>query len=493
MAKRSAWVRWPSRAIRGRSTAPFRGAGRTENLPAQTRSSWRGVRFALVCSCVALFALACGPAADGESTAIDEIGEPVLGGTVTTQRPEISSYASGFSTCTGTLISPQYMITAANCAYGYPMPGPSAAFGPAGTALSNVWIFGTDLISPPPNAPAPPDFNNDLALVRLAAAPGGMTPAWLASSYPSAGQQTSVVGHGCVTQGGGSPGRTYRDFLFQNGVNYSCSSADLGGPLLSGYFSNNGSIQGVASGYSPKYANTVQFREDIAAVMRTWDNGLELGVNRWGHDLPGMPTASANPQNCQAQCNGNNNCRSFTWTTANQCWMKGAVSTWIPCATCTSGVRSNRAASGLQTYETGINRSGGDFYWWSTTHSECRAQCLRDGRCKAYTYYSGTCYLKSHVGPPSTLAGATSGVRMIAALDSQRNGTLLSGPIELQYPVIEDCGARCKLAAGCKSFTYRRPEVGVRAQCWLYSNAPIAAGSWGYATGDLTTDEYGYY
>lgn len=350
----------------------------------------------------------------------------------------------------------------------------------------------------PPFAPSPAAFNHDVALLQLASASGDV-PAQIASRYPSQGESVSIVGYGSSALDCSTPAGTknFRDVAYSNTVNYVCGG-DSGGPLLLGAFASNGTVAGVVSSGAPAFGNAVMFREDVAAVMRAWDGGFENGVNRPGFDLAGMPLAAGSAAACSSLCDANAACVSFTWTTSNQCWLKSTMPAWAAAANCTSGVRTSRASAGVATWETNTNRDGGAFFQYSTTHADCRAQCLKDGRCKAYTFAGGTCYLKSYVPPPSQAAGVWSGVRKIATLDQARAGTLV-GFQELSYPVIEDCAAACRQNASCRSYTYRRPEVGTKAACWMYSNVPAPAPAWGFATGTLAggdlvlDDHYGYF
>src|SRR3954449_13612020 len=64
--------------------------------------------------------------------------------------------------------------------------------------------------------------------------------------------------------------------------------------------------------------------------------------------------------------------------------------------------------------EPGTNRRGNDYTNFPVVQSEgCERACLRDGRCRAFTYdeNSGRCFLKDRVPDASRSAGSTSGVK----------------------------------------------------------------------------------
>jgi hypothetical protein len=428
------------------------------------------------------------------NTAISKTTRSIIAGTTTASRLEITSVTvDGGHRCAGILIAPRYVITASHCFYGYDVPWPNTAF--AGIPVMWFWSFGTADTSAMPNAP----FNNDLLLIRLTSAPAGLTPARIATSRPGVGSSVSQVGFGpSAGDCSGAVGtKRYKDYLFNPAQNHGCPG-DSGGPLLWGSFASNGDVIGVYSYQAPAFGDAVKFREEIASVMREWEGGFENDLDRPGSDLPSMPITSTSAAFCRASCIANNQCVAFTWKTTNQCWLKSALPPWQACTNCVSGVNESRE-SVASTWEPSTNRNSPNFFQYSTTHDDCRAQCLKDSRCKAYTFASGTCYMKDHVPAPSVdSVGVFSGVRKVPQLNRLRNGTFLSQG-DLSVATTEECAALCRLDASCKSYAYRRPEIGLKAFCRLHSNDPGASGfAWGWSTAAMdrtayTSDSYGYY
>lgn len=164
----------------------------------------------------------------------------------------------------------------------------------------------------------PGNFNQDVMLMHLAATPTGMSPAQISTRWANIGEQVTLLGFGpsnaSCTAG---PGKNYLTFNLDS-TNHVCVG-DSGGPMFLGNLTANGALVAVtSSANTPKqsYGDVVMFREDIATAMRLWDGDLELGLDRPGGDLPGMPVASPNALDCRTKCQGNSGCVAFTWVTS---------------------------------------------------------------------------------------------------------------------------------------------------------------------------------
>jgi hypothetical protein len=399
--------------------------------------------------------------AEGDEELLGTKAQSINGGTPTAARPEVEYYGTGVGGCTATLIAPKFGLAAGHCTLGYPVPIRGGQF--QGQDVVDVFVFGAG----PEVAALVGAFNMDVSVFRLASPVTTVTPAVVGTVIPTSGNTVTQIGFGCDSDGVGGGTKQYRQFTFPL-AGVTCSG-DSGGPLFQGTLASNGWIVGVSSAAGAyDYGNVPMVREDIAAVMRYYESDFEPGVNRVGWDIGGYVTKTTK-EACKTECVNTASCRAFTWIAgSNQCWLKSTLARW-------EGTANTNYWSGVvhkTTAESNTDRAGSDFYSYSATAAACRTQCEKDSRCKAYTQYNGTCYLKSSSGNPVYLSGATSAVRKGPdSLYARRNGTVIQ-TVEVDYPQPEECSARCANNASCQSWNYRRPMVGLKAQCELMSNAP---------------------
>lgn len=191
---------------------------------------------------------ACAPSFEGE-----ELAEPgpdyaahrsaIVGGTIDTGDPAVVALAVGTQSqyCTGTLIAPKTILTAAHCVNSY------------GTEYPYYALFGTYAGSPDfyvevVEQKKHPQYNGgsrDLGVLRLARAVTNVTPISLnpvALGYGDQGKPIRHVGFGITSGGGGGGGtkrqvsysvREIRSYTIESGGNgkQTCSG-DSGGPAF---------------------------------------------------------------------------------------------------------------------------------------------------------------------------------------------------------------------------------------------------------------------
>ena len=144
--------------------------------------------------------------------------------------------------------------------------------------------------------------------------------------------------------------------------------------------------------------------------------------------------------------------------------------------------------------EQDTNRMGQDYRGFDLPSPDpglCRADCLRETQCKAFTYVkpghqgpAARCWLKHTAPVPSPNACCVSGVKEAAA---QTAVTASFGPLEygqdrlgldytsfnLPAPDPSLCQAACAADDRCRVFTYVKPgHQGVAARCWLKHGLP---------------------
>ena len=426
---------------------------------------------------VALFVLGCGAEAGGASDSDESKQVRTIDGTATAARLEVAQWGSDLAGCVATLITPQYAVTAAHCNYGLPATVRNSTF--QGIAVQDVWIFGAG----PEVESDPGNFNQDVMLMKLASPTTGFTPARISTRWAKVGETVTLVGYGPTNPGCSTGGGTknYRTFSLDT-TNHVCPG-DSGGPMFLGRLAANGDLVAVTSSpNAPKesYGDVVMFREDIASVMRFWDEGYEVGIDRRGGDLAGMPVASPSAVDCKTKCRANTSCIAFTWVNSGWCYQKRVLAPWSVNANCTSGL----VQQATEKLEANTDRMGGDFRTLGATVSACRTACAKDARCKAFTQYNGTCYLKAYVPAATILSGATSGVRVPPSYSQVRSGTSIA-EIDLDSQLPHACAAKCASNANCASYGWRRPLIALKAHCSLFSNNPAPSGGrMEYATQD---------
>lgn len=184
-------------------------------------------------------------------------------------------------------------------------------------------------------------------------------------------------------------------------------------------------------------------------------------------------TGISNAERCAAECGVRRSCWQWRWTAPSTCELSATVAPLVPCTGCAAGSKQ-------QSRESNIDRSGNDYSSFSISDPLlCEFACAIDHRCKAYTHVvagivgsTARCFLKSARGTPTTLQGATSGVRRGLEVNTDRPGGEYAN-FSLPDPTPERCQAHCANDSDCKAWTYRpAPSPTSSPRCVLRSTVP---------------------
>ena len=116
------------------------------------------------------------------------------------------------------------------------------------------------------------------------------------------------------------------------------------------------------------------------------DKQVEYEVNRAGSDYENFDLAQPDPALCQASCNGEAQCKAWTFVKEGfqgpkaRCWLKNVVPPATPSTCC---------ASGFKEVEYEIDRAGSDYKSVDLAQPDpslCQASCNGEAQCKAWTF-----------------------------------------------------------------------------------------------------------
>jgi hypothetical protein len=253
---------------------------------------------------------------------------------------------------------------------------------------------------------------------------------------------------------------------------------DSGGPHFKGALGDNGPIYSVASKYDagpdPGFdTNAFVDAEWVEAMIRWRNLGLEVGLDRYGFDYAWVDSSSA--AQSDTSCRKDPKCQAFTYVTGEGCNLKTVMGSSSPNRTTTSG-------PGVGPFYGDV--VGSDYAWYPVARYDvCEADCARDSACQAWTFNSGTCYLKNAKPEVTACNVCRSGYRKNALEPNiDRPGRELRA---LTTASATQCASECAKHDFCDSFSFSPAK-----RCTLKFGTPAPEFAPGHVSGIRGGIEY---
>jgi hypothetical protein len=232
--------------------------------------------------------------------------------------------------------------------------------------------------------------------------------------------------------------------------------------------------------------------------------GAAIGADRPGNDISGINLAQPNPTPCKNACDGNANCKAWSFVKPGvqgpqaQCYLKDPIPAQVANSCCISGVKLPPPPAPIPPgAQVNKDRPGSNYSNFNLPAADaglCRDACMGQANCRAWTYVkpgvqgpTAVCYLKNPtpvaVNNNCCVSGVKPNVAVPAGGQAGKNRPGSDYNVSnIANPTL--CKNTCDGQANCKAWSWAYPTVeAASGRCHLKNGVPASINAAGYISG----------